>query len=250
MQKETGGRVALVTGGSRGIGRSICLHLASMGAAVGIHYNSRKDAAMEILELIREKGGHAALVQADLSQPGSGSRVLDSTTNLLGNIDILVNNAGMMTDSSVCDMTDELWEQALAVNLSSAFRCARAAIPHMKQKGWGRIINLTSQAAYTGSSNHAHYAAAKAGLLGFTYSLAKELGSFGVTVNAVSPGRISTDMLSERSTGREKEWLAQTPLGRFGSPDEVAFAVGFLASDRAGYITGAVLNVNGGLVMG
>lgn len=250
MQEEIRENVALVTGGSRGIGRSICLHLASMGAAVVIHYNSSKDAALEVSELIREKGGHEALVQADLSQPGSGSRLLDSAMNLLGSIDILVNNAGIMTDSPVSGMTDEVWEHSLAVNLSSAFRCARAAIPHMKRTGWGRIINLTSQAAYTGSSNHAHYAAAKAGLLGFTYSLAKELGSFGITVNAVAPGRIYTDMLAETSQGREEEWLAQTPLGRFGSPEEVASAVGFLASEGAGYVTGAVLHVNGGLVMG
>ena len=135
MQKETGGRVALVTGGSRGIGRAICLQLSSMDAAVGIHYNSRKDAAVEVTELIRGRGGHAAPVQADLSQPGSGSRLLDSTMNLLGNIDILVNNAGIMTDSPVSGMTDEVWEHALSVNLSSAFRCARAAIPQMTQKG-------------------------------------------------------------------------------------------------------------------
>ena len=250
MQEETRDRIALVTGGSRGIGRAICLHLASMGAAIGIHYNSRKDSAIAVSELIREKGGHAALVQADLSQPGSGSRLLDSAINLLGGVNILVNNAGIMTDSPVSGMTDEMWEHSLAVNLTSAFRCARAAIPHMKHRGWGRIISLTSQAAYTGSSNHAHYAAAKAGLLGFTYSLAKELGSFGITVNAVAPGRIYTDMLAETSKGREEEWLAQTPLGRFGSPEEVASAVGFLASEEAGYITGAVLQVNGGMLMG
>ena len=250
MEEEIRDRVALVTGGSRGIGRAICLRLSSMGASVGVHYNSRKDAALEVKDAIEEKGGTAILIQADLSIPGSGSRVVSSAVDILGGIDILVNNAGFMTDSPVQSMTDEMWEHSLSLNLGSAFRCARAAIPHMKRGGWGRIINLTSQAAYTGSSNHAHYAAAKAGLLGFTYSLAKELGGFGITVNAVSPGRIHTDLLAERSGGREKEWLAQTPLGRFGSPDEVASAVGFLASAGAAYITGAVLNVNGGQVMG
>jgi NAD(P)-dependent dehydrogenase (short-subunit alcohol dehydrogenase family) len=250
VQKKTEGRIALVTGGSRGIGRAICLKLASMGTAVGIHYNRRKDAALEVSKLIREKGGQSVLIQTDLSKAGSGTELIGSVKDLFGGVDILVNNAGIMTDSPVNAMTDEMWEESLAINLSSAFRCVRAAIPHMKEKGWGRIINLTSQAAYTGSANHAHYAAAKAGLLGFTYSLAKELGSYGITVNAVSPGRISTDMLLERSQGREQEWLAQTPLGRFGNPEEVASAVGFLASDQSGYITGAVLNVNGGLVMG
>jgi 3-oxoacyl-[acyl-carrier protein] reductase len=250
VQGEFRDHIALVTGGSRGIGRAICLCLSSLGAAVAVHYNSREDAVLEVSELIAEKGGRSAALQTELSKPGSGTRLVESTVNLLGGIDILINNAGIMTDSPVSGMTDELWEHSLAVNLTSAFRCARAAIPHMKEKGWGRIISLTSQAAYTGSSNHAHYAAAKAGLLGFTYSLAKELGDFGITVNAVAPGRISTDMLAERSQGREDEWLAQTPLGRFGSPEEVAAAVCFLASEQAGYITGTVLHVNGGLRMG
>ena len=218
MQEELRVRIALVTGGSRGIGRAICLRLASLGAAVAVHYNSREDAALVVSGLIAEKGGRSAALQAELSEPGSGTRVVDRAVNLLGGIDILVNNAGIMSDSPVSGMTDEMWEHSRAINLTSAFRCARAAIPHMKKKGWGRIISLTSQAAYTGSSNHAHYTAAKAGLLGFTYSLAKELGCFGITVNAVAPGRISTDMLVERSQGREEEWLAQTPLGRESSP--------------------------------
>ena len=218
MQEELRVRIALVTGGSRGIGRAICLRLASLGAAVAVHYNSREDAALVVSGLVAEKGGRSAALQAELSEPGSGTRVVDRAVNLLGGIDILVNNAGIMTDSPVSGMTDEMWEHSRAINLTSAFRCARAAIPHMKKKGWGRIISLTSQAAYTGSSNHAHNAAAKAGLLGFTYSLAKELGCFRITVNAVAPGRISTDMLVERSQGREEEWLAQTPLGRESSP--------------------------------
>jgi NAD(P)-dependent dehydrogenase (short-subunit alcohol dehydrogenase family) len=205
---------------------------------------------LEVSGLIAEKGGRSAALQTELSKPGSGTRLVESTVNLLGGIDILINNAGIMTDSPVSSMSDEMWEHSLAVNLTSAFRCARAAIPHMKGKGWGRIISLTSQAAYTGSSSHAHYAAAKGGLLGFTYSLAKELGDFGITVNAVAPGRISTDMLAERSQGREEEWLAQTPLGRFGRPEEVAAAVCFLASEQAGYITGTILHINGGLRMG
>jgi NAD(P)-dependent dehydrogenase (short-subunit alcohol dehydrogenase family) len=221
-----------------------------MNVAISVHYNSSRDKAQEVAALIREKGGRAAAVQSDLSRPGSGDKTVGDTAALLGGIDILVNNAGGMTDAPVEAMSDRLWDHSLALNLSSAFRCTRAAIPHMKQGGWGRIINLTSQAAYTGSSNHAHYAAAKAGLLGFTYSLAKELGGYGITVNAVSPGRISTDLLEARSRGREKEWLSHTPVGRFGSPEEVACAVGFLASDHASYITGAVLNVNGGMLMG
>jgi NAD(P)-dependent dehydrogenase (short-subunit alcohol dehydrogenase family) len=167
-----------------------------------------------------------------------------------GPIDILVNNAGEMTDMAVESMSDELWARAIEVNLTSAFRCARACIPSMKERRWGRIINVSSQVTETGSRDHAHYTAAKAGLLGLTYSLVKELGGFGITVNAVSPGRIVTDLLLERSAGREAEWLAQTPLRRLGQPEEVAAAIAFLVSEDAAYITGANIPVNGGLVMG
>jgi NAD(P)-dependent dehydrogenase (short-subunit alcohol dehydrogenase family) len=165
-------------------------------------------------------------------------------------VEILVNNAGEVTDLAVVNMPDGDWEQSLAVNLTAAFRYARECIPMMKEQHWGRIINVSSQAAYRGSANHAHYAAAKAGLLGFTFSLAKELGDSGITVNVVTPGRILTDLLLKQMPGREEEWLRQTPLGRFGRPEEVAAAITFLASEEASYITGAVLNVSGGLVMG
>jgi NAD(P)-dependent dehydrogenase (short-subunit alcohol dehydrogenase family) len=168
----------------------------------------------------------------------------------MGKIDILVNNAGELTDGAVADMTDEMWERTLAVNLTSAFRCTRACIPGMKARQWGRIINVTSQAAFTGSANHAHYAASKSGLLGLTFSLAKELGTAGITVNLVAPGRITTDLLLEHMAGREEEWLKQTPIRRIGDPEEVAAAIAFLASDAASYITGANLHINGGLVMG
>jgi 3-oxoacyl-[acyl-carrier protein] reductase len=161
-----------------------------------------------------------------------------------------VNNAGEMTDFSVLEMKDEDWEKSLAINLTSAFRYVRECIPSMKERRWGRIINVSSQVVYTGSNNHAHYAAAKSGLLGFTFSLTKELGPFGITANVVAPGRIVTDLLLERMAGREQEWMSQTPMRRFGQPEEVAAAIAFLASEGASYITGAVLNVNGGLVMG
>jgi len=219
------GRVALVTGGSRGIGRATCLALAAHGAAVAVHYRGQAEAA-------------------------APSSLVDQTAARLGPIDILVNNAGGMTDSAVADMTDEVWEESMTLNLGAAFRCARACIPGMKARQWGRIINVTSQAAYTGSSNHAHYAAAKAGLIGLTFSLAKELARSGITANAVAPGRIVTDMLMELAPGREQEWLAQTPMRRFGRPEEAAAAIVFLASEAASYITGANLNVNGGQLMG
>ena len=243
-------RVALVTGGSRGIGRAACLLLASQGAPVAVHYRSRVDAADQVVAAIREAGGEARAVSADLSAADAAEDLVRSVSDALGPVDILVNNAGEMTDGPVETMTDEAWERSLAVNLSAAFRCSRACLAAMKAKGWGRIINVTTQAVYTGSANHAHYAAAKSGLHGFTFSLAKELGPSGITVNLVAPGRIRTDMLLERSAGREEEWLRQTPMRRLGEPEDVAGPIAFLASDAASYITGATLHVNGGLVMG
>lgn len=163
---------------------------------------------------------------------------------------ILVNNAGLMTAATVETMTDEQWDTTLTVNLTSAFRLTREVIPGMREQGGGRIINVSSQAAYRGSVGRAHYAASKAGMLGLTFSLARELGPDAVTVNVVVPGRIMSDMLANHSNGSEEAWLAATPLGRFGTPAELASAVGYLASDGASYITGAALQVGGGLVMG
>jgi 3-oxoacyl-[acyl-carrier protein] reductase len=248
--QDLAGRTALVTGGSRGIGRATCLALAAHGAAVAVHYHASETAALEVVNRIKQVGGSAVALQADLATRQTGAELVAATTDALGPVDILINNAGEMTDAAVTDMSDEVWEQSLALNLTAVFRCTRACLASMQRRGWGRVINVSSQAAFTGSSQHAHYAAAKSGLLGFTYSVAKELGQSGVTINVIAPGRITTDMLRERAEGREEEWLRQTPLGRLGRPEEVADTIAFLASDRASYITGAVLNVNGGLLMG
>lgn len=250
MSENLSGRAAMVTGGSRGIGRAMCLALATDGVSVIVHYNTNANAALEVVEQIAQAGGMASALQANLVDPQAIDQLMAEAMKQFGSVDILVNNAGEMTTAPVSEMSDEVWEQTLALNLTAAFRCARACIPLMKERKWGRIINVSSQAAFTGSAKHAHYAAAKAGLLGFTYSLAKEVGEFGITVNAVSPGRILTDMIVEQIPKREAEWLKQTPLQRFGQPEEVAQAIVFLASDRASYITGANLHVNGGLVMG
>jgi NAD(P)-dependent dehydrogenase (short-subunit alcohol dehydrogenase family) len=244
------GRVALVTGGSRGIGRATCLALASKGAAVAVLCRSRVKEAQEVAEAIRSAGGQALAIEADVLDPEAIKRSARDAVATLGKVDILVNNAGEMTDVSVVDMKDDDWEQSLSINLTSAFRYAREFIPSMMERRWGRIINVSSQVVYTGSNNHAHYSAAKSGLLGFTFSLTKELGPYGITANVVAPGRIVTDLLLERMAGREQEWMSQTPVRRFGRPEEVAAAIAFLASEDASYITGAVINVNGGLVMG
>jgi len=250
MVKNLAGRVALVTGGSRGIGRATCLALATRGAAVGVLCRSRLEQAAEVVGQIQAGGERALAIQADALDPNAIKRSVEEAVTRLGRVDILVNNLGEMGSGQVADLKDGEWDQSLAVNLGSAFRYARECIPSMKERRWGRIINLSSQAAYTGSSSHAHYAAAKSGLLGLTFSLAKELGAWGITVNVVAPGRILTDMLLDGMAGREEEWIRQTPLQRFGRPEEVAGPIAFLASEDASYITGAVLNVSGGQLMG
>jgi 3-oxoacyl-[acyl-carrier protein] reductase len=243
------GCVALVTGGSRGIGRAACLALAAKGASVAAHYHTYADGANGVVNTIRANGGTAIAVGGDLSDPSVPDRLTKEVIHNLGHIDILVNNAAEMTRVAVTEMTDAVWEQTLNLNLSAVFRCTRACLPSMRERGWGRIIIVTSQSAYSGSANHAHYAASKAALSGFSYSLAKEVGTSGVTVNMIAPGRIVTDLIAEHIPSREAEWLRQTPLGRLGQPEEVASAIAFLASDAARYITGATLHVNGGLVM-
>jgi len=250
MVKNLAGRVALVTGGSRGIGRATCLALAARGAAVAVLCRNRLEQAAEVVEQIQAGGERALAIQADALDSDAIKRSVGEAVSRLGCVDILVNNLGEMGSGLVADLKDDEWNQSMAVNLGSAFRYARECIPAMKERRWGRIINLSSQAAYTGSSNHAHYAAAKAGLLGLTFSLAKELGAWGITVNVVAPGRILTDMLLDGMAGREEEWIRQTPLQRFGRPEEVAVPIAFLASEDASYITGAVLNVSGGQLMG
>ena len=247
---ELSGRVALVTGGSRGIGRATCLALAASGAAVAVHYNSNQSSAQEAVARIEEIDGRAVAVGANLLEEDAGDSIVAAVEGSLGTVDILVNNAGGLTTSAVENLGDALWERTLTLNLTAAFRCARAVIPAMKEHRWGRIVNVSSQAAYTGSANHAHYAAAKAGMAGLTFSLAKELGPHGVTANLVVPGRIETDILADDLPKRREEWLGQTPARRLGRPEEVAAAIAFLASEPAGYVMGAALHVGGGLVMG
>jgi len=243
-------RVALVTGGATGIGAATVAALAADKVSVALQYSSSADEAKQISEQLNSKGLKVEIFRADLSQKDSIDKLVASVKAKLGDIDILINNAALMSDASIIEMSDELWDQALNINLTAAFKLIRACAPSMVSKKWGRIINISSQVALVGSANHAHYAAAKAGLLGLTYSAAKEYGASGVTVNAVLPGRIQTNMIAQRSKGRLDEWLAQTPLNRLGKPEEVAGMINFLASEMASYVTGASINVNGGLVMG
>ena len=242
--------MALVTGGATGIGAATVAALAEAKITVALQYSSSENEAKQISEQLNSKGLKVEIFRADLSQKDCVDKLVAAVKSKLGDIDILINNAGLMSDASIIEMSDELWDQALNINLTAAFKLIRACAPSMVSKKWGRIINISSQVALVGSANHAHYAAAKAGLLGLTYSAAKEYGASGVTVNAVLPGRIQTNMIAQRSKGRLDEWLAQTPLNRLGKPEEVAGMINFLASEMASYVTGASINVNGGLVMG
>jgi NAD(P)-dependent dehydrogenase (short-subunit alcohol dehydrogenase family) len=243
-------KVALVTGGATGIGAATVRALAEEKISVALQYSSSQVEAKKLSDQLNAQGFKVEIFQADLSQKGSAEYLVSQVKQKLGDIDILINNAGVMSDASIIQMSDALWDEAINVNLTAAFKLIRACAPSMVSKKWGRVINISSQVALTGSANHAHYATAKAGLLGLTYSAAKEYGASGVTVNAVLPGRIETKMIADRSVGRLDEWLSQTPLNRLGRADEVASMINFLASDASSYITGASINVNGGLVMG
>jgi 3-oxoacyl-[acyl-carrier protein] reductase len=244
------GKTALVTGGARGIGRATCMALAAHGMQIAIHYLNQADAAIEVAHFIQETGGQATTFQCDLADASGPTTLVGAVVEQFGQIDVLINNAGEMTDTLVAEMPDAMWERTLAQNLTTAVRCARASLQAMIPNRWGRIINITSQATFSESANHAQYAASKSGLAGFSHSLAKEVGPYGVTVNLIAPGRIITDSVTNTSINQEDEWLQQTPLGRFGQPEEVAAVAAFLASEAAGYITGATIYVNGGLVMG
>lgn len=243
-------RVALVTGGATGIGAATVAELAADKINVALHYSSSKDEAEKLVGSLSKAGVEVKAFQANLAEKDAPSSLVSQVKEHFGSLDILVNSAGLMTDSSIIEMSDEVWDETINLNLTAAFKLIRAVAGDMVKNDWGRIINISSQVALTGSTNHAHYSAAKSGMLGLTYSAAKEFGASGVTVNAVLPGRIETNMISVRSAGRLDEWLAQTPLARLGEPSEVASMIAFLASDQASYISGAAINVNGGLVMG
>jgi len=249
--KALEGRVALVTGGSRGIGRAICVALARRGAKVVVNYAGREDAARETADLVRAAGGEAAVVQFDVAQSAQVTEAIKQIGKDHGGLDILVNNAGIAINGLIMRFKDEQWQQVQDVNLTGAFHCARAAATLLlRAKDHGRIVNVTSVVGEMGNGGQAAYAASKAGLIGLTMSLARELASRGVTVNAVSPGFIETDMTAEHLPEAQRvKLVSEIPLGRIGTGDDVAGAVSFLAGPEGAYITGQVLRVNGGLLM-
>ena len=237
------GKVALVTGASRGIGRAAALALAQAGADVAVNYRSREKEAQETCGLIREMGRQAYACPADVSQAPAVARMVENIEKELGWVAILVNNAGILTQKPLGEISEADWDETLAVNLKSAFLVTQKVLPGMRAKRWGRIINLSSVAAQTGGVTGPHYAASKAGLLGLTHSYARHLVKEGITVNAISPALIETEMV----TGNLTVTPDVVPVGRFGAPDEVAEVIVMLAKN--GYITGQTINVNGGWYM-
>jgi 3-oxoacyl-[acyl-carrier protein] reductase len=249
--RELEGRVALVTGASRGIGRAIAVALASRGARVVVNYTTNEAAANETAAAVAAAGGVAVLKRFDVADAPAVDAAIKDITNAEGSLHILVNNAGVAVNALTLGAKDAVWQRALDVNLTGTFNCTRAALRSLlKVKEAGRIINITSVTAESGSAGQAPYVAAKAGVIGLTKSWAREYASRGITVNAVSPGYIDTDMTAtELPPDRRQELLRTIPLGRVGRPEEVAAAVVFLAGPAASYITGEVLRVNGGLLM-
>ena len=243
------GKTALITGASRGIGRAIAETLAAQGAKVAINYAGNVKAAEEAKAAIEAAGGEAILVKADVSDPAAVQEMISTVTEAFGQIDILVNNAGITRDGLLMRMKDEDWDAVISTNLKGVYNCTKAVTKLMMRKRYGRIVNMTSVVGITGNAGQTNYSAAKAGVIGFSKSAAKELSSRGITVNMVAPGFIDTDMTAVLPEKVKEEMAAGIPLGRIGKAQDVANAVLFLVSDQASYITGQVVNVDGGMVM-
>ena len=243
------GKIALVTGASKGIGAAIALRLAERGARVAVNYNTSEGLAEQVAASIRDAGGDALTVRADVSDLPQVTAMVERISNDWGAVDILVNNAGIIGDSLLVRMTDEAWGQVIATNLNGTFYCTRSVLRAMVRKRWGRIVSISSVVGIRGNAGQANYSASKAGVLGFTKSLAKEVATRNITVNAVTPGYIRTDtvdVLPQHLKDRIMTWI---PQGHFGEVDDIAHLVAFIASEKAKYMTGQVISVDGGMAI-
>ncbi|MDB5073955.1 MAG: 3-oxoacyl-(acyl-carrier-protein) reductase [Chloroflexi bacterium] len=240
--------MALVTGASRGIGRAIATALAASGHAVCVNYRTQADAAQEVVDTIAKAGGRAVAIRGDVSKREDVDALFRQVQESLGAVTVLVNNAGITRDTLLLRLSDDDWDAVLDTNLRGAFMCTKAAVRSMIKARWGRVINISSIVGLMGNPGQANYAAAKAGMIGFTRAVAREVANRGVTVNAVAPGYIATDITEDLPAELKAKVLEAIPAGRFGEPEDVADVVAFLASDSSRYITGQVLNVDGGFV--
>ncbi|MEW6028638.1 MAG: 3-oxoacyl-[acyl-carrier-protein] reductase [Chloroflexota bacterium] len=242
-------RVAVVTGASRGIGRAVALEFARRGAAVVINYNKSSTAADEVVKAVQANGGKAAAFQADVSDFKQAEALIKFAVETFGDLHILVNNAGITKDTLIMMMSEADWDAVIDTNLKSTFNCSKAAVKHMMRKRYGRIVNMASVAGQMGNPGQTNYSASKGGQIAFTKALAREVASRNITVNALAPGFVDTEILDAMSPETLEAALKLVPLGRKGAPEEVAYAAAFLASDQAAYITGQVLGVDGGMAM-
>jgi len=241
-------KVAIVTGSSRGLGRACARELADHGTKVVLNYYTNKESADELLAEMTGKGQEAIVVQAGVAHPDDCNRLIEETVKRFGGVDILVNNAGVNRDRTIRRMSAEEWREVMATDLDSIFYCTYAAVPHMIERGGGRIVNMSSIVGQMGNLGQSNYAAAKAGIVGFSKSAAQELAKFNITVNALCPGFIETEMVTNLTEDVQKALLAKIPLGRFGRPEEVARICRFLVTEGE-YVTGAQININGGMYM-
>lgn len=243
------GKVALVTGASKGIGRGCAIRLAEMGVKVAVNYNSSPKAAEEAVETIKGIGGEAFAVQADVSKVEQVNAMVDRVQKDWGAVDILVNNAGIIDDGLLIRMTDEQWRRVIGTNLDGTFYCSRAVIRKMLSKRWGRIINIASVVGLRGNPGQTNYTASKAGIIGFTKALAKEVATRNITVNCVTPGYLETETTSVLTEAQRSHWLSVIPQCHFGEIDDIAYLVCYLADEKAKYMTGQIISVDGGMAV-